>query len=202
MGHVGREFSMTAIFQVPHQYPGLWRQTADGWVCRCQNAGNVKTLATTLNVQYSYTFAMRWAVYCTCSYVQNITDVHISSINAVMCRLAHSLKAELQWPVCSPDMVYGVWGRGGAWGKMSACGVHGVKVPQREGGMVMWKQAGVINLGAAECLCHVSLYAGVFRATPPHPPQPGPVGPSFILIYELPALLYYLCIDPSRSTRN
>lgn len=34
--------------------------------------------------------------------------------------------------------------------KTSACGVQGVKVPQREGWMVMWKQAGVINLGGME----------------------------------------------------
>lgn len=63
----------------------------------------------------------------------------------------------------------------------------------------------VINLQVGVAVGIMLLHSEAFHDAPPHPHHPEPPGPSFILIYELPhghsALLYHLCIDPSRSTR-
>lgn len=143
----------------------------------------------------------------------------ISTINTVICSLldfhgAVKDEIELQWPACFPDVAYSVWVDmvvGG--GRQARIGLKESRFP-RGGG---WRldgnvETGVINLQMGEgalgsrvsvsCLCMV----GCFVMAPPHLPHPGPLGPSFILIYELPhghsALLYHLCIDPSRSTRS
>lgn len=63
----------------------------------------------------------------------------------------------------------------------------------------------VINLQLGVAVGIMLLHSEAFHDASPHPHHPEPPGPSFILIYELPhghsALLYHLCIDPSRSTR-